>query len=301
MRLWLLAPLFSLLCPSLVSASDYHYTIRQTWQVNRPSELTYWVSGDKRRLDRRISYGDAKKGITYGPQIAVIGDCASRQTIELDLDHQEYAIHDFRVGITAAEIKRLREQAAKTPRPAVRPAPSFTIESNTIETGERQMFFGHQARHFITTRKTIRDSQPDLVNEQVTDGWYFDFYPKTACEPSRSELERNFLTFLSPGRGRLEDYEFKRSGPELPGIPVKETVSFHQTFRTPDGSLKETTHATEIEIVDFSEAPLDPALFQVPSGFKKVERISYGPPMSFSERVQYWWWRMKYDLASLLH
>ncbi len=301
MRSWLVAPLFALLCSIIAVASDYHYTVRYTWN-GQPSEVTYWISGGKIRNEHRSSY-DAGRTVRYGSRLASIMDCASQQAIDLNLDDREYATHDKGTG-GADEVKsQSKPNRTAVRKLAIKFEPSITVESNTVDTGERQIFFGHQARHFITTTKFIAHNQP-VPLEQLTDGWYFDFYPTTTCGPWAGYWKGNFLTALNAhwlDVRRSADYEFKYSGPKLPGMPVKQTVRYHRSFRMPDGSLQDVSDLIEVEIVDFSEKPLDAALFRVPSGFKKVQRISYAPPTSFSDIVQDWWERLKYDLSQALH
>lgn len=305
MRSWLVAPLLSLFLPSLVAASDYHYTIRDIWN-DRTSEQTQWVSGDKQRVEYRSSTADASGKATLGPRIATIIDCGTARAIELNLDAREYASSGRKIRLTRAEMEQLKEKAVNTRKTAAKPEPKMTIEVNTVDTGERKTLFGHEARHFITTRKNIRHDEPELVDEQVTDGWYFDFFAIPRCMQPASHRSEN-LTVLLPAQVAKPDehgrpqFELKHTGPTLPGMPAKQTMRSHQTLRMPDGSIKETTHITESEIVDFSETPIDPATFQVPPGFKKVDHIDTQPPLPFSTRVYYWWERMKYDLSQLFH
>jgi hypothetical protein len=62
----------------------------------------------------------------------------------------------------------------------------------------------------------------------------------------------------------------------------------------PDKTLRTYTGGSEME--EFSQSPLDPALFQVPAGFKKVDKI-IDPTLKiddllamFKEKLHEWFW-----------
>ncbi len=52
------------------------------------------------------------------------------------------------------------------------------------------------------------------------------------------------------------------------GLPAKVMTTTRQTCPGPDG-MREHTSTKAIEIVDFFESPLDPALFEVPEYFRE--------------------------------
>jgi hypothetical protein len=53
------------------------------------------------------------------------------------------------------------------------------------------------------------------------------------------------------------------------GLAVQETSTQRETFDI-QGRPRANEMLTEQRIVEFSEAPIDPSLFEVPSGFKKL-------------------------------
>jgi hypothetical protein len=68
----------------------------------------------------------------------------------------------------------------------------------------------------------------------------------------------------------------------------------------PDGTRKQADSQFEMQVTQFEESPLDPALFEIPSGFKHVEHIERNPMASASSsRISYLWQRLKASVADL--
>ena len=60
-----------------------------------------------------------------------------------------------------------------------------------------------------------------------------------------------------------------------------ESVTTCKSVRTlPDGTEKQLDSKNEMRVTQFEIAPLDPALFEIPEGFKRVDRIERNPPQS---------------------
>jgi hypothetical protein len=56
----------------------------------------------------------------------------------------------------------------------------------------------------------------------------------------------------------------------------------------------------ETHVIELEEGPLDPALFEVPAGFKQVDHIERNPPSSaFADPPKDLWQRVKDNVASL--
>jgi hypothetical protein len=69
---------------------------------------------------------------------------------------------------------------------------------------------------------------------------------------------------------------FRHTGPSPIGFPVEEK----RTARTKpaDGHADWETLTFETKVVEFSDGPLDPSLFQIPKGFAKVSRPRFDKP-----------------------
>ena len=82
----------------------------------------------------------------------------------------------------------------------------------------------------------------------------------------------------------LDKIEVHRSGVEL-GFPLKVITTFHSNL--PGQDPKYTNNTSILEVVEFKEAPLDPALFVVPRDFHRRHEIPRFPPIDagFQPRV----------------
>jgi hypothetical protein len=67
----------------------------------------------------------------------------------------------------------------------------------------------------------------------------------------------------------MERPEFVNIGTPETGFPVKEVRT---TTSETTGVRRYSDSTNESEVVQFEEGPLDPALFEVPPGFKRVVR-----------------------------
>jgi hypothetical protein len=80
--------------------------------------------------------------------------------------------------------------------------------------------------------------------------------------------------------------EFVDIGEAQTGFPLQETTTSKNTYIGPDGTKKETDSKNETVVTQFVEGPLDPALFEIPQGFKRVARIERNPPAPPSQISQ---------------
>jgi hypothetical protein len=54
------------------------------------------------------------------------------------------------------------------------------------------------------------------------------------------------------------------------GFPVELKTTTRSTMILPDGTKREVTSVNEMLVRDLEKKPLNPALFEVPPGFRKV-------------------------------
>jgi len=159
---------------------------------------------------------------------------------------------------------------------------TIVVEISTRDTGEQRPMFGHAARHLITTKRRrteYRDQPPSASQEIVTDGWYLDL-PDRVPSLSRTGAVA-VLRLAGPGGSRsFPKVQVVRTGPTVKGIPVWEKTG---------GSL--------LEVTDLSEAPLDPKLFEVPEGFRRLVHPLPGEPLSWSDWLLFQWQEFQYWLS----
>jgi hypothetical protein len=141
-----------------------------------------------------------------------------------------------------------------------------TSTITTRDTGERKQMFGYQARHIITTM--VMESSPDACSETKTkmeiDGWYIDAAFALDCD--LGSAYQNYQPPARPG-GCRDRYVTKQVGTAKKGFPVWEKT----TMFGPNGA---ESFSTINEVVEFSQATLDPSLFDVPAGFREVQDFS---------------------------
>jgi hypothetical protein len=153
---------------------------------------------------------------------------------------------------------------------------TLDISIQNIDTGERKEMFGHTARHIITREKRVagpgacsRDS------ESETDGWYID--PSIMPEWRRSKSPGIVVaSVMSAGndncRNKTDAIQVHRTGVET-GFPVQVHTTLHSEIVRADGSQQEITSTWGSEILELKEGPLDPALFEVPADFRRVNQL----------------------------
>jgi hypothetical protein len=140
--------------------------------------------------------------------------------------------------------------------------PLGKVESRTEDTGETREFFGHKARHLITH---IKFASRYGDSETTQDGWYIGVYwPVNRCPVYNGQYGRAGVVgpTVNYGEGSVS---FAHTGPVPDGMPVKLVQTYTIQNRT--------TGSNTWEVLELSEAPLDPALFEPPKGFKKVRWI----------------------------
>jgi hypothetical protein len=255
----------------LPRASGIKMTLRQTLYGTSSEHVTYFRS-DARRVEYRNLIGHQ-----FGPHIASIERCDLGQAFELNLDQREYDARTYPPRPLAKE-ELVKWGLRRPPQVAPQGAATLRIEVTTVDTGERKDFFGHPARHVITTTKeTPLEESHSEARESVTDGWYIDLDTRISCDLRWSRNKNGFARITS-GNAPLERIEFLQSGDAETGLPVESKVTSKSGLALPDGTKREITSKISMSIVEFVEGPLDPGLFEVPAGFKKVARINSNQP-----------------------
>ena len=103
----------------------------------------------------------------------------------------------------------------------------------------------------------------------------------------------------------MDKIEVHRSGIEVTGFAVELTTTTRGQRVLPEGRSEAWTATSKMEVIELSIEPLDPALFEVPPGFKKVHRLSDQPPRLFSLKLEgpgiglnkrYWQYFVELDL-----
>lgn len=324
----------------------------QTAPAKRNDSVTIYVQGASQRVEfygiiapePQWRFRHLQKFVdlrTAGQHIAVITHCDTGIIDELHLDTGTYREFKGPRYPTEEKFRKMVEDAKKTT--------DKLLTTSTVDTGESRDFFGHVARHKVTTitqkhagrRISSNQMRKGVVYTEITtykeidyqetiDGWYVDL-PQPGCAPdyvrAGAAAPASFVHNCdgyncdelpasdSRGVGGVALDEWKNffyaypfmPGPEdasvplglrgitlfqpgpdstasentyliytgfLPsGLPVEQKTSGEITlFKTLHGkSQKETETPWGYTVTEYSESPLDPALFTVPAGFKKIK------------------------------
>ncbi|MGH9511194.1 MAG: hypothetical protein ACRD2U_03555 [Terriglobales bacterium] len=278
-------------------------TIRRVFAGN-PTDETIYVQGDRKRMEFRNYSGqrkaDGSQQWLSGPRLAALTRCDLGQVFELNLDAAEYVSAPYPPKpLTQAEIEArgLGKQDMSPSR-----KPTLRIETTTVDTGERKEFFGHIARHVIITGKQIPlEGSHSEPQETVTDGWYIGLDPQVSCDRKLSRGKRAH-SYLVAGRQPAEKPEFVDIGEPETGFAVQLVMVSKGTYTLPDGTIKQTDSKSETLVTHLELGSLDPGLFEIPPGFKRVKHIERNPgtPTSSSQTIDLWE-RFKGKVVSLFN
>jgi hypothetical protein len=291
---FLLLLIFPLLIPALLvsnvpletapRAAGIIMTVQYEYGERNSEEVIY-LQDDHRRKEYRDEYygttrADGTADVRYGPRVASITRCDLGQKFDLNLEDRQYEAWPY----TQTAMAKAESAAQKPLIPQAGPPgpPTVRIEVTRFDTGERKNFFGHVARHVITTTKQTRLAGSNFQPlEFVSDGWYIDVETRLSCEPwATSGIGLHDRRM--PPRGSTEKYDLVEKGVPESGLEVEWTL--HRILTEPDGTKKELVGSSnETKITQFVERALDPALFEVPSSYRRVQTIDRNPPMTLTE------------------
>src|SRR5580700_4286355 len=253
------------------------------------SQYTSYIETDRKRMEYRRATGlpvhaDGTVDMRPGPPLASITRCDLGQKFDLNLEDREYVVFPYpaqpltNIAIATGDLS--------APRKIDSAAPTVRVETTTVDTGERKELFGHLARHVITTwKQTPLAGSHAEPQELVTDGWYIDIDTSISCD-LKWPGGKGSHAHLRSGPA-LEKYEFIDKGNAETGLAVERKIRSQRTLATPDGTKTEIAHTSELKIIEFTEGRLDPALFEIPPSFQKVDEISRNAPLTLADRWFY--------------
>jgi hypothetical protein len=212
------------------------------------------------------------------PRTVLITRCDLKQAFHLNLDDREYAARPLQTLPTREEM--LARAAASGQLVVLPPRePTVLVETECVDTGERKELFGHSARHVVTTRRIIPLAGAKRgADTTVTDGWYIDLHTHISCEPSWRSAGFGHALLTVHQQGEEGDVPtFKDVGEPESGFAVASKRTSSETITLPDGSTRQHVSTWETEVTELLTAAIDPALFEIPSGFRLVEQIRQDP------------------------
>ena len=235
---------------SVIASADTKVKSRQT-SGGQTYENTSYIKGKRQRSE------------TNNGQMIMIQQCDLRRNIQIMPQAKMYMIQPYDEPATSASPNT--NSATPSQPSAVKKGGVITSIVTTKDTGERKQMFGYTARHIVTTMemKSSPDACSNVNMKMEIDGWYIDAAFALDCDSNRA------YTGYKPkaGGGCHDRYESKQIGAARKGYPVWEKT----TMFGPNGA---ESFSTTNEVVEFSQATLDPSLFEVPEGYQQVDDFS---------------------------
>jgi hypothetical protein len=285
-------------------------------QFRQLSQQIIYLQTDRKRIEFQNFSGqlqvDGSLRPTNGPRLATITRCDLAQSFELNLDDREYRSTPYPPrSFTHGELAR---RGLDHPTTYVSDKPTLLIEITTTDTGERKDVFGFNARHVITRRKqTPLEGSSSTPQESVTDGWYIDskmadtgidLYQRLSCDRPRPAGKRDYAySYLRAGGESkpIDRPEFVTIGEPETGFALNSVVTWKSEYVLPDGSKKKHESRFESHVVEFEARPIDPALFEIPPGFKPVDHIARNPAATLANPPNNFWERVRVLVAALFN
>lgn len=195
-----------------------------------------------------MKQGKVRNEMILAPGVSTVSiqDCAGHRLIQLNDRARTYLITEIGSG------------ADQAPSNAAASAGTVTLSVNEQDTGESKQLFGYTARHLKGTITSEGGSGSCGGNLHViTDGWYIDLPAMQGCAPPEREMLRSRME----RDGCNDRVVLNTSGVEKLGYPL-----------LLDTTIKDNGRDTIIHqgTTDLSPATLDPALFEIPAGYKPV-------------------------------
>jgi hypothetical protein len=234
---------------SVIASADTKVKTRQT-SGGQTYENTSYIKGKRQRSE------------TNNGQMIMIQQCDLRRNIQIMPEMKVYMIQPYDEPTASSSPANTATTNTTTQPTEVKKGGVVTSTVTTKDTGERKQILGYTARHIITTMEM--KSSPDACSQMNTkmeiDGWYIDATFALDCDSNRA-----YTGYRPKASGGCQDrFESKQVGTAKKGYPVWEKM----TMFGPNGAESFTTTT---EVVEFSQATLEPSLFDVPEGFRQVD------------------------------
>lgn len=279
---------------SLPALADLKITVSNSGRGATRDVTIRYYQGQRSRTDWRNSSGwSAGAGdavtVLYGPQMATIYQCDMHRVLELDLDRRQYTVQDLDENGAPAKASSDMD----SPR---RPGGEVRVSYDVHDTGERRFMFNREARRLIlTTRQVAGPGACVSSQETVEDGWFIAFEePAGNCQERQSVAKARRNVVLADNCS--DHYTFEGPPLEAVGYPLQVTTTVKPAGTQPKARSRSAVHTETVQVVELSDAPLDPALFELPTGFKHVDKLSPEPSPSMMQRARMTWESVKHTV-----
>ena len=200
--------------------------------------------------------------------VYTIVDSGGKRSITIDPAGHTYSVHAFSSNAPTTDSSRM-----------------IMVEIEARDTGEQRQMFGRVTRHIVTTQRRHTISQGRSMSddrEMTIDGWYMDPNLSNPAFSRANTVAALYVAVDQHGRSDVPKIQIIRKGPVPRGLPVWEKTS-----------------DTLTEITEFSEAPLDATLFEVPAGYRRVAHPFPGERLAWEDWLLFQWQQFEDWLGSL--
>jgi len=213
-----------------------------------PLETVTFFKGPRSRQEQSSPSMRTVGGMT----LTWISQCDARRALLLNPDARTYGY----IPIRQPEAPVSATGPAQRSHVEEESGPDVAVTVDAVDTGERRQMGRLTARHVITTTTIGPGGQSVQPGTRVQDGWYVDLASLGCLD--WDEGQGTTLTVVMAGTPR-DRIHVTRLGTARRGFPLVETS------REAGGP-----HATTVttELLEISDRPLDPALFDVPAGYR---------------------------------
>ena len=215
--------------------------------------------------------------------LVVIRQCDAKRVFNLNERDRLYASSE--IEDWSERLKRARPVSSTQMSGA-----QVVMTIDSIDTGERRQFGHYTARRVkVTIRVEPSPGASTRASVEETDGWYVDL-PGFGCQDGASS------GFARLGFGNRRDrLQIKWLGKAPRGYPIEEISVITE-------SGNKTT--AKVELLEISEAPLNPSLFELPAGYRRALQTRYGgadltKPDTLSNRAQRYWTELTFWVRGL--
>jgi hypothetical protein len=201
---------------------------------------------------------------TEGMGYTSIYQCDLKRTIQINDKTRTYLITPVGDG---SNTSGAHPQSTGSPK---RRGGVITYTTTVTDTGERKEMFGLTARHLKT--KTVVEASEGACTpmnmEMEADGWYIDLPGGLNCAADGSAPQ-----FPVEQSDCVDEVRFKTVGTVKPGYPVMTTTRMRFNMGADSPAANMPTSSSTQEVVDYSTAKLDAALFDIPAGYREVKSM----------------------------
>lgn len=238
-----------LLAAAATASADVKITTKTDMGMGGAREGTVLIKGSRMRNE-----------MNAGPiTMVTIEQCDQKRTIQINDRNKTYMV----VSDTGASGGGEEEAPAAAASSGSGKKGRIVVTMNAQELPDKKQFFGYNARHVKSTISTDM-SQSSCSKEAsgtfTMDGYYIDLAGIQGCNASERVVRQRQVQ-----SGCTDDISLKTNGVAHLGYPVSQTTS----IQTPQGTFN-----IKQEVTALSNATLDPALFEIPAGYREVKSYS---------------------------